>query len=110
MKSLLSTILTFFIKPSVIAEAKTRSSLINIDISKTSYHIPKKNLDLGFATEAKLKELRPKDLVSVSHEVKFKEESRTFITYFVSKLFEKAPLDSVFVRSASIFDPKIMTE
>ena len=66
LKSLLATLLELFIKPSVIAAAKTGSSLINIDISKTSNQIPNKDLDLGFATEAKLKKLRLKDLVSIS--------------------------------------------
>ena len=107
LKSLLSTLLKLFIKPSVIAAVKTGSSLIHIDISKTSNQILNKDLDVGFAAKAKLKELRSKDLVSVSQEVKFREEPRTFL---VSKLFERAPLDSVVVRSASIFDPKLMIE
>ena len=110
LKSLLSTLLKLFIKPSVIAAVKTGSSLINIDISKTSNQILNKDLDVGFAAKAKLKELRSKDLVSVSQEVKFREEPRTFLTHLVSKLFERAPLDSVVVRSASIFDPKLMIE
>ena len=78
LKSLLSTLLKLFIKPSVIAAGKIGSSLINIDISKTSNTIPNKDLDLGFAAEAKLKELRSKDLVSASQEVKFREEARNF--------------------------------
>ena len=64
LKSLLSTLLKLFINPSVVTAAKTGSSLLNI--SKMSNQIPNKDLDLGFAVEAKLKELRSKDLVSVS--------------------------------------------
>ena len=110
LESLLSTLPKLFIKPTVIAAAKTASSLINIDISKASNQTPSKDLDLRFAAEAKLKELRSKDLVSVSQEVKFREKARTFLTYLVSKLFERTPLDSVVVRSASISDPKIMID
>ena len=40
----------------------------------------------------------------------FKEEARTFLTHLVSKLFENAPFASIVVRSASIFDPKLMIE
>ena len=94
--------------------AKTGCSLINIDISKTN-QIPNKDLDLGFAAEAKLKELRSKDLVSLSQEVKFREEARTFLTHLgrvldLQTLFERAPLDSIVVRSTSLFHPKIMVE
>ena len=64
LKSLLSTLLKLFINPSVVTAAKTGPSLLNI--SKMSNQIPNKDLDLGFAVEAKLKELRSKDLVSVS--------------------------------------------
>ena len=49
-------------------------------------------------------------MASVSQEVKFGEEARTFLTHLVSKLFERAPLDSIVVRSASLFHPKIMIE
>ena len=42
--------------------------------------------------------------------MKFREEARTFLTHLVSKLFDRAPLDSVVVRLASIFDPKFMIE
>ena len=101
LKSPLSTLLKFFIKPTVIVAAKIGSSLINIHISKTSNQIPNKDLDLGFAAKAKLKELWSKDLVSVSQEGKFREEARTFLTHLVSKLFERAPLHSVVVRPAS---------
>ena len=101
LKSPLSALLKFFIKPTVIVAAKIGSSLINIHISKTSNQIPNKDLDLGFAAKAKLKELWSKDLVSVSQEGKFREEARTFLTHLVSKLFERAPLHSVVVRPAS---------
>ena len=110
LKSLLSTLLKLFIKPSVIAAAKTGSSVINIDISKISNQILNKDLGFGFAAKVKLKELRSKDLVSVSQEVKFREEAKTFLTHLVSKLFERALLDSVVVRPVSIFHPKIVIE
>ena len=42
--------------------------------------------------------------------MKFREQPGTLLTHLASKLFERAPLDSVAVRLASIFDPKIMIE
>ena len=105
MKSLISTLLKLF-----ITATKTGSSLINIDISTTSNQILITDIDLGFAAEAKLKILWSKDLVSVSKEIKFRDEARIFLTHIISKLFETAAVDSVVARSASIFDPKIMIE
>ena len=49
-------------------------------------------------------------MFSVSQEKKFREEARILPTHLVSKLFERALLDSAVVRPASIFDPKIMIE
>ena len=46
------------------------------------------------------------DLSTGSEEKKFREECRTFLTQLVSKPFERTPLTSIVVRSASIFDPK----
>ena len=91
-----------------MAAVKTGSSVINIRISKTSNQIPNTALDLAFSAEAKLRELRSNNLVNVSQEVKFREEARTFLSHLVSKLFERAPLNYFVVRSASIFDPKII--
>ena len=61
LKSLLSTLLRLLIKSGVIAATETGTSVINIDISKTSIQILNKELVLGFATETTLKELRSKD-------------------------------------------------
>lgn len=110
LNSLLPRPIKLFIKPSAIVAAKAGSSLISIDITKTSNQTLNKDLELWFAAETKLKELQSKDLVSVSQEVKFREQPRTLLTHLASKLFERAPLDSVAVRLASIFDPKIMIE
>ena len=75
LKSLISTLLKLF-----ITATKTGSSLINIDISTTSNQILITDIDLGFAAEAKLKILWSKDLVSVSKEIKFRDEARIFLT------------------------------
>ena len=61
LKSLLSTLLRLLIKSGVIAATETGTSVINIDISKTSNQILNKDLVLGFPTETTLKELRSKD-------------------------------------------------
>ena len=60
LKSPLTTLHKLFVKASVIDAAKTASSRIKIESSnqiKTSNQIPNKDLDLGSAAEAKLKEL-----------------------------------------------------
>ena len=79
-------------------------------MNKAANQLKNKDLGLGFAAEAKLKELRTKDVISGSQEEKFREEVRTFLTQLVIKLFERTPLNSVVVRSASLFDPKIIDE
>ena len=66
LKSLVSSILKLFIKSSVVKDAKTGCALTEIDLTNSSNWIPNKELGLGFAAEAKLKEHVNKDVVSSS--------------------------------------------
>ena len=109
LKTLITSLLKLFIKETVISEAKTASQLMKIDLDDSNF-IPNKNIEIGFATEATLSELKRTDGITAAEEKKFRLECRTFLTGLVSKLFERIPLDSVVVRAASVFDPKIMIE
>jgi len=110
LKSLILSLMKLFIKPCIISEAKTGSQLCGIDLEKATNLIPLKNIGLGFAAEAKLKELKISDAVTSTQESSFRVETRTFLASLVGKMFEKIPLTSVVVKSASIFDPSIIID
>ena len=108
LKSLVLTLMKLFIKSSVLSEAKTGNQLCDIDIEKESNQVKLKNIDLGFAAEAKLRNLKTEDKVTVSQESTFRREVKTFLVSLLQKLLKKTPLSSIVVRSASIFDPSII--
>ena len=85
--------------------SKTAKQLIEIELDKEKSLFSLKGMNLGFATEASLKELLNKDMITATQVTDFKEEARTFIVATLKKMIEKLPLASHFVRYAAIFAP-----
>ena len=63
-----------------------------------------KDMNLGCATEALLKELQKKDVITAKQVKDFREEARLFVVATLKKLIQKSPLTSLFVHYATIFD------
>ena len=59
--------------------------------------LPLKDMNLGFATEALLKELQKKGVITARQVENFMEEARMFVVATLKKLIEKSPLASSFV-------------
>ena len=71
---------------------------------------PFERINLGFATDASLKELLQKDMITATQVKQFRKEARTFIVASLNKMIEKSPLSSSFVHYAAIFDPTNLSQ
>ena len=65
-------------------------------------------MNIGFATDALLKELQKKGVTTEKQVWNFMEEARTFFVATLKKLTEKSSLVSSFVCYTAIFDPTIL--
>ena len=65
---------------------------------------------MGFSVEDTSNKLKQKNLVTITEINAFKEGAQWFIISMLAKLFEKGPLVSTVLRSASIFDPTLMCD
>ena len=107
LKKMFLSLLRITVKDSVIT-GKTVQQLREIDLDKAENLIPLKDMNLGFATEALLKELQKKDVIT-ANEDNFREEARMFVVATLKKLTEKSLLACSFVRNAAIFDPATLS-
>ena len=62
------------------------------------------------AVEHLLKKMKKLDVITISHINDFKREAQKFIRSMLTKLFEKSPLDSLNLKSTTIFDPAKLQE
>ena len=108
LKKMFLSLLRITVKDSVIT-GKTVQQLREIDLDKAENLIPLKDMNLGFATEALLKELQKKDVITAKQAKDFREEARMFVVPTLKKLIEKSPHASSFVRYAAVFDPATLS-
>ena len=107
LKKMFLSLLRITVKDSVIT-GKTVQQLREIDLDKAENLIPLKDMNLGFATEALLKELQKKDVIT-ANEDNFREEARMFVVATLKKLTEKSLLACSFVCNAAIFNPATLS-
>ena len=100
LKKMFLSLLRIIVKDSVIT-GKTVQQLRKIDLDKYENPLPLKDMNLGFATEALLKELQKKGVITARQVENFMEEARMFVVATLKKLIEKSPLASSFVRYAA---------
>ena len=108
LSELVKKILQFFIRADVVnANLKDfrRIEMKNENFLKIS------SICLGFACESSLAKIKNKDEATDSEIKKFKKQCQEVLLTTIGKLFERCPLGSVVVRSATCFDPiKILSE
>ena len=68
-----------------------------IGLDKDENLLPLEDMNIGFATEALLKELQKKGVITEKQVKDFREEARMFVVATLKKLIEKSPLASLFV-------------
>ena len=79
--------------------------LRKIDLNKENVYKKKKEFNLGFAAENKLKALQRRDLVQKEAVINFLDNVRSCVVAILKKMFEKSPIGSAVVRSVSVFNP-----
>ena len=108
LSELVKKILQLFIRADVInANLKDfrRIEMKNENFLKMS------SIRLGFACESSLAKIKNKAEATDSEIKKFKKQCQEVLLTTIGKLFERCPLGSVVVRSATCFDPiKIVSE
>ena len=107
VKSVIKSLLSLIVKPSIIEKSKTATDLKNINLSSEENLLPIKDVEMGFGVKNELKELIKKDNVSAKDVRKFFDESRSVICGIVIKLFERGPISCKMVRFTTVFDPAV---
>ena len=79
--------------------------LRKIDLNKENVYKKKKEFNLGFAVENKLKALQRRDLVQKEAVINFLDNVRSCVVAILKKMFEKSPIGSAVVRNISVFNP-----
>ena len=110
LKDTVTKLFEIIIKPEVLEKCKTWSKMKQIDFSESDNLLPDGKINVGFAVTEQLKQLRKKDLVKSSEIKEFFKMARQFVVSMIEKLSEKSPLNSLFVRGTTIFDPKLLLE
>ena len=80
-----------------------------IDVDKDENLLPLKDMNLGFTTEALLKELKKEEVIIANQVKDFREEARMFVVATLKKLMEKSPLASSFLHYTAVFDPATLS-
>ena len=92
-----------------IKTGKTVQQSRETDSDKDENLLPLKDMNIGFAAEALLKELQKKHVITAKQLKDFREEARMFVVTILKKLTEKSPIASSFARYAVIFDPATLS-
>ena len=106
LHQLLKDILSKFIKPEVLDQCKTSSSLCKLDFSIEKNYL--KSPNIGFGASTIIKEKVAKEEVSLADVATFKTECRTFLKSMASKIVEKSSLKYAVVLNAKCLNPDII--
>ena len=79
--------------------------LHKIDLDKENVYKKKKEFNLGFTAENKLKALQRRDLVKKEAVTNFFDNVSSCAVVILKKMFEKSPICSVVVGNPSVFNP-----
>ena len=108
LKSIIKQLLGIIVEPKIIDSCKTGKQLKDIDLSDKKNLLSLEKMNLGFAVEHTIKSLKRLDAVSNLQVNEFKKSAQIFIISMLTKLFERSPMTSILLKSASIFDPMIL--
>ena len=108
LKSIIKQLLGIIVEPKIIDSCKTGKQLKDIDLSDKKNLLSLEKMNLGFAVEHTIKSLKRLDAVSNLQVNEFKKSAQIFIVSMLTKLFERSPMTSILLTSASIFDPMVL--
>ena len=101
-KSVIKSLLSLIVKPSIIVKSKTATDLKN-NLSSEENLLPTRDAEMGFGAKKVWKELIKKD-VTAKDIRRFCEKSRSVFCGILIKLFEQSPILCKMVRFTSLFN------
>ena len=110
LKDIVYQLLEIIVKPAVLDSFKAKpQTWKDIDLSKDNNLISACKLDLGFAVDEDISNFKKNHPTNADEKIsKFRSEAKCFIGAMVSKLFERIPLGSALLKSASVLDPNVL--
>ena len=105
LKAIVSELLEILVKSSVIKSCKNVRQLKEIDLCDESDLLPLDKMNLGFAVDQAIQKEKKSDTVNLSMIKEFKKGCQRYIIATLQKLFERSPLWSNILCSASVLDP-----
>lgn len=88
------------VKGEVMDDASTIQKLTKVDVTEKSNLKNYNQIDVGFATNLKIKDLLAKKLV-----LEFRMECREMLQMIVARIVKKSPITYALVRNMSALDP-----
>ena len=110
LKSLIQSLLELVVEKDILSQCKTGIQMKLLDLCNKENLLNSKDINLGFAVPNIIAKLRRNATVTLAELKEFKGGTQKFIIGMMVKLFERSPLDSIFLRYASIFDPSVLFE
>ena len=101
---LIRTLMQIVVKHDIIDGSISGQDLQKIDLDEENICKKKKEFNLGFATENKVKALQRRDLVKKEAVTNFLDNVHSCVIAILKKMFEKSPIGSVEVCNASVFN------
>ena len=108
LDSLLRNIMRYFVKRSVLENAKTSLQQHKIDIQDNGNLLDAKNIRFGTAAKGMLKTVEP--MITDNQKSNFQKEHKCFLIGVVEKLVERSPLGYSLIRCGSCLDPMKMAD
>ena len=93
-----------FIKPDVLSKSVVK--LLNIEYEKFPNHVDLSKVNIGFAAERILRELKGSKKLSEKQVFEFRMNCKAFLIKMVKKRVDKFPLTYPLVRYMNFLDPK----
>ena len=101
-----------FIRPDILANVKTTTSLLKIDVSNRANQLLTSKIDVGFSLKQDLQQLKSKGKITDVQIDKFKraEEYVISLSQWCTHITGKSPLSSLLAHCVKCFSPSVMVE
>jgi hypothetical protein len=106
LTKMLKTLMSKFVKQSVLKNASTADKLARIELEKADNLVGVKEVDVGFAVKAIVHNAEKEGKVSKLQLQAFFTECQTFLKTTTAKLLERCPLKYPIVRNLTALDPR----
>lgn len=99
-----------FLKEKHLEEATSTLKLLHVPFQDSSLHKDRSQIDIGFAAEATLTQLKSSKKISDRQRLEIKMDCKKLLITLLEKLLKKAPVHPTLVRSMQCLDPRRMAE